>query len=398
MTIVEFAEQLGVSTRAVDKWEARGVGIEPRPELQRALDTALSRADPSVHDRMASPDVLGGPKYVDVPPPGMAATPTTEILRWLVEDSPSSPRPRARHGRVTDEDVAGVAAAVRRFEDLDHRFGGGYARATAAEYLVSNVRPLIALGGPNSVHDQLMSAAAELTYKIGAMAYDCGSHDIARRYFRNAFDLTRAGDDRALGGKVLAVMSHQANFLGHHADAVDLARAAKLGARGAASPRVHAMYCAMEARALAAGGDEASATRAIMEAEVAYAKHDGEPGPPWIRYFDFSELHDEFGHCFRDLNRPLEAALHLSVALDSSSAAYPRSRTFSRLVLASTHLQQGDVDTAASSAVDAITSLGSLQSARVRSYIRDLKARFIPFAGSAAVAEFTRRTRTLPAT
>jgi hypothetical protein len=52
LTITEFAEHLGVTTRAVDKWEARGVSITPRPELQRALDTVLSSADPAVRARL----------------------------------------------------------------------------------------------------------------------------------------------------------------------------------------------------------------------------------------------------------------------------------------------------------------------------------------------------------
>ncbi|MGF1647292.1 MAG: hypothetical protein ACFCVF_10305, partial [Kineosporiaceae bacterium] len=45
-------DHLGVTTRAVDKWEARGAGITPRPELQRALDTALTSADPVVRARL----------------------------------------------------------------------------------------------------------------------------------------------------------------------------------------------------------------------------------------------------------------------------------------------------------------------------------------------------------
>ncbi|MGF1647352.1 MAG: helix-turn-helix domain-containing protein [Kineosporiaceae bacterium] len=54
MTIAEFAEHLGVTTRAVDKWEARRASITPRPELQRALDTVLAGADPAVRARLLS--------------------------------------------------------------------------------------------------------------------------------------------------------------------------------------------------------------------------------------------------------------------------------------------------------------------------------------------------------
>ncbi|MGL5857563.1 MAG: helix-turn-helix domain-containing protein [Angustibacter sp.] len=52
MTIAEFAEHLGVTTRAVDKWAARGASIAPRAELQRALDTAVERAEPAARARL----------------------------------------------------------------------------------------------------------------------------------------------------------------------------------------------------------------------------------------------------------------------------------------------------------------------------------------------------------
>jgi hypothetical protein len=51
MTVVGFAEYLGVGTRTVSKWEARGIDIEPLPEMQAVLDTALGRADPISSER-----------------------------------------------------------------------------------------------------------------------------------------------------------------------------------------------------------------------------------------------------------------------------------------------------------------------------------------------------------
>lgn len=51
MTVVGFAEYLGVGTRTVSKWEARGADIEPMPELQAVLDTALARADRASAER-----------------------------------------------------------------------------------------------------------------------------------------------------------------------------------------------------------------------------------------------------------------------------------------------------------------------------------------------------------
>ncbi|MGL5863574.1 MAG: helix-turn-helix domain-containing protein, partial [Phycicoccus sp.] len=45
LSIEGFAERLGVSSRTVSKWEARGETLTPRPDTQAMLDTLLSWAD-----------------------------------------------------------------------------------------------------------------------------------------------------------------------------------------------------------------------------------------------------------------------------------------------------------------------------------------------------------------
>ncbi|MEW2594309.1 DUF5919 domain-containing protein [Micromonospora aurantiaca] len=54
MSIRDFAEHLGVSERTVSKWEAGRDAVQPRPEMQAALDTALTRAGNEVHRRFRS--------------------------------------------------------------------------------------------------------------------------------------------------------------------------------------------------------------------------------------------------------------------------------------------------------------------------------------------------------
>jgi formylglycine-generating enzyme required for sulfatase activity len=53
LSLVEFAEQLGVSDRIVSRWEKAGGGSQPRPVNQAALDTLLERSDANVHGRFA---------------------------------------------------------------------------------------------------------------------------------------------------------------------------------------------------------------------------------------------------------------------------------------------------------------------------------------------------------
>jgi formylglycine-generating enzyme required for sulfatase activity len=61
MTLMEFAEKLGVSDRAISKWEAGGIDYIPRPVNQAALDTQLAQAVPDVQGRFIGLLAAGDP-------------------------------------------------------------------------------------------------------------------------------------------------------------------------------------------------------------------------------------------------------------------------------------------------------------------------------------------------
>ncbi|MEV4384136.1 helix-turn-helix domain-containing protein [Micromonospora sp. NPDC049580] len=63
MSIRDFAENLGVSERTVSKWEAGREAVRPRPEMQAALDTVLSRAGSQVADRFISTTSRAVPQH-----------------------------------------------------------------------------------------------------------------------------------------------------------------------------------------------------------------------------------------------------------------------------------------------------------------------------------------------
>ena len=206
------------------------------------------------------------------------------------------------------------------FEDLDHRFGGGHVRTAAVQYLSDTVVPLLAGTYTDVRGRDLAAVVSQFTYKTGAMAYDVGLNGLARRYFVQALNLAHLTDDRALGGKVFALMSHQANHCGEYREALDLARAAKLGAAGQATPTVQAMYSAMEARALASLGDSKGCVRALRDAERSFERRNPADDPDWIGYFDTAELHDEIGHCFVALRQATDAEHHATIALKSAGS------------------------------------------------------------------------------
>jgi len=73
LSVRAYAEHLGVAVRTVSKWEQLGAGVQPRPDTQAILDTALDRASPAERLRFqgllaeASPrnGALAGPAETD---------------------------------------------------------------------------------------------------------------------------------------------------------------------------------------------------------------------------------------------------------------------------------------------------------------------------------------------
>ena len=58
LSVRAYAEHLGVAVRTVSKWEQRGASVQPRPDTQAILDTALDRAGPA--DRLRFQALLSG--------------------------------------------------------------------------------------------------------------------------------------------------------------------------------------------------------------------------------------------------------------------------------------------------------------------------------------------------
>lgn len=58
MSLVEFAAHLGVPTRSVERWEAGGAAVKPRPVNQAALDTSLREL--TVEERRRFTDLVPG--------------------------------------------------------------------------------------------------------------------------------------------------------------------------------------------------------------------------------------------------------------------------------------------------------------------------------------------------
>lgn len=322
-------------------------------------DTATDRLD-----SVAAADTAG----ILVPGPHAwdgFATPSI-ITGYLFDDRSEYRRPDTDDAPV---DAEAIRLTTARLMELDFQLGGGHTRELLLFYFRSQVLPLLRSLPRGAGRADILSATSELAQMLGWSAYDAGRHAAAQRYLTYGLRLARDAGDVLLGSRLLANLSHQANYLGRYRDAVQLSRAAITTSTGIPAPATLAMLHAMEARALASLADGPGAERALGRAEASLHQG-GDADPAWIGYFDPAELAGEAAHCFRDLGRGEETRHYAGLAV-ASDATPPRTRAFINMVTATGALQEGSLDEAVAAARSAIELAGPLQSSRYRRYVAD---------------------------
>ena len=164
------------------------------------------------------------------------------------------------------------------------------------QYLISDVAAYLRgsyIG--EQVRKDMFSAASELAYLSGWMAFDNAEHSIAQHYFSVAVKLAAEADDPPMAGHVLRAMAHQAVDLGHVRQGLQLAAASMDGKRyRMPSPRERALFGVVYARALGAAGQKSAAAQALITAEDDLASATtGDDEPSLVFFFGEASLAHE---------------------------------------------------------------------------------------------------------
>ncbi|NRQ32986.1 hypothetical protein HII36_14215 [Nonomuraea sp. NN258] len=374
-------------SRLGERVSVRDIGMmyaEATPFVARSSQRAEScAAGVSV---LISGDLSANPRVVDSEVSSNAWN--DSMVTWLVAPGASA-RSRSAGQLITAGSVEAVRETTALFAKLDYRFGGGHARSTVVQYIAMEIEPLLKhVRADTALGRQFLSETAAMLRLAAWMAYDTGLHGLAQQYMTKALALAREAGDRMLGGRILAGMSHQANYLGHYGMSANLARSARMGAEGAATPTAMALFNAMEARALASQGDEAGCSRALGEAERWFERRRPEDDPVWLRYFDEAELAAEFAHCFHDLGYHRRARDCVMESVQLADSLYVRSLSFVRTILATSHVASGELEHGLAVAREVVTTVADLRSARTRRYVRDFVKQLARFRNDQRVHEF----------
>lgn len=410
-------DNLGTTHIAVQRWRD-GAGIQPKTAATMAhvlgskLRRRLSPRDLGFPDpyEAAAPPTSGYPEtFADAlamleetteeraDTPSKLIVPDSEtsaaVLSWMVSRPDGLQPDRPASQRVGMRDVRAVRTAADMFMQLDFLYGGGHGHKALRHYFRHEVPPLLSASYSEKVGTALFSAAAEISQLLAWTAYDTGNHRLSHRYLTGTLRLTQVTGDRMFGARILSNLSHQANYLGNHAQAIQLGRAAVEGGRGKSTPRAMALFAAMEARACSNAGDPIGAGRAMNEAERYFERADTAEDPEWLGYFDSAELMGEFCHCFRDLKQRREAIEHAQRAVDDTDPKYARTLGFCRMVLAKSQLINGELEAAVATASLAVEAGDSLQSARFQRYINDFQRDVSVHSDNRIVAQFRESVR-----
>jgi ATP/maltotriose-dependent transcriptional regulator MalT len=282
----------------------------------------------------------------------------------------------------------------RNLKAIDDARGGGAALPTAVKYLRREVAPLLRGRFTDPIGRALFSATADFTLGVGWMAYDAGRHGLAQRSMTQALRMSHAANDRAFGGRVLAAMSHQALHLGDVRHGIDLASAARTGTEGAITPTVSAMLAAMQACAHASHGDARRCLKALTDAERALSQSNPAEDPAWVD-FDEGGLAGHFARSFRDLNRPIEAERFATRSIDICHPRHLRTRMQRYAILATAHVQQGDLEGACAVGRRVLEEARGLSSTRTLDDVTHL-VRLVNASGAGQPAkEYTEQARAL---
>lgn len=293
--------------------------------------------------------------------------------------------------------ASAARAMITMLDDLDDRFGGGYARSTAVHYLIHEMLPMLRTPMPDSAHRELLALAAKLCAMSGWMSYDQGGYGMAQRYMTQGLRLCLDSGEVELAGQIFAGLSHLATACGHPAEGLALAEVGIATARravdGLGTMRIHAMA----ARAHAELRNSRAAARELHLAERAL---DASSGPDdeseWVRHLNAGYLHGETAQCLSVLGDHIRAGELASQAV-TGSAGKGRRQTINLAVLATSRLRcrEADLEAALDAAERAVAQLPVISSERSASALREFRRQLLPYSRHPRVQAFTDETELL---
>ncbi|AIA03775.1 tetratricopeptide repeat protein [Streptomyces noursei] len=308
------------------------------------------------------------------------------------------PGPRTAPGaRAGATEATAVEEAVRRIRLLDDRHGADDLYHRATQPLRAAYELLDAGAQRRAIYDRLHAGAGELAISVGWLAHDSGRFDDARSHYAEALSTARVCGDAALEAHAFCNTAFLARDTGRPREAVRAAQAAQQAAKRLGSPRLRSLLALREAGGWAGLGDRTGCTQALARAERLFAAGPGERDPEWMSFYGEAELGGLTAQCWSALGERGRAAEHARRAVALQDPHFTRNIALFTAELAGNLTANGTVDEAATAALQALTLLSRVRSARIRAMLDDTARALRPYRSCGPVGEFLDRYRTADA-
>ncbi|WP_410659551.1 helix-turn-helix transcriptional regulator [Amycolatopsis sp. lyj-112] len=392
-----LAEELGVTGKTVSNWERGYSRPTRRNQLRLARILGLTHQEVVALVDAATAGELS-PAVVDDGFDVLAMFPTLDAspAEFLAQTEVTTPVP----GQVGASDVERVRAITWTVAMSENKFGGGPTCEAAAAQLRWAQR-LLNAHGTSAVKSSLHEAIANLSSVVAHTAFDTANHSAADRFFRFGLWAAHEGKAWPLRANIMAEVARKQIYLGDYDGALTSIEHAQVRS-DRLSNTGRAMLWAVRARLLALVGRGEETAADVARADECFAARAPEEDPPWLCYYDEAEHLGSTGKALLvqalQTNRPEIAAGRLEAAIHLHGDAYPRSRTFSRIRLASLRMATGDPVEAAAIGAVAVADAQKLSSKRILDELTQLDQAASEHVGLSEVADLRASISSLSST
>lgn len=167
-----------------------------------------------------------------------------------------------------------------------------------------------------------------------------------------------------------------------------LARTAYQGAQHDATPIARALLLERVAWASAKSGDLRSRERTLGQVEDAFSGGPRDNAPDWLYWLKREEIDVMAGRCHTELHQPGKAERLLTDAISRYNQTLIRENSLYLSWLAEDYVQLGEIDHAAEIAARMAALAARTNSARTDAWLRCLTDQFVPYKGTASIADF----------
>jgi transcriptional regulator with XRE-family HTH domain len=392
MSVRDFAARLGISARAVSKWEASGETMVPRPDSQSILDTTLENVSPSVRgrfelllgsgvDKASEPEVptdqSPAPQAPEPPHPegsGLRDNPGSLIAGFL----PGSRAPLFSIDRGVAEDAFSVLSriqklhrgtvhpeVIRQLQDNMRRVVTQYETQShsALVPLLLKQRALIEVILNECRHpgqqQELFRIAGAASGVLGYVAVGRGDFPLARVYCLEAFQLGDFAQDANLQAWARGLQSFCEYYAGEYGEALHLAEDGLTYAQS--GPQSVRLTINGVARAMGKLGDTEDVHRSVHDAYELMSRNEvpaGVPSSISFECYSAAQTASNAATAYVSLGIPEKVEHYVNLALpeiSKSDSPWSRSLVMIDLAFSKIRAKEPDLDHAAELVLNALS-------------------------------------------